>query len=164
MKSYRREKGMVLFYGSHMSNWYRSDFTLDGVTYSSSEQYMMAQKATLFKDDEALAKIMATKDPKAQKALGKKVKGFVKEEWEAVARPLVYKGCLAKYEQNATIAADLLSTDNDELVEASPTDRIWGIGLAVDNDDALDKTKWRGTNWLGQVLMRVRDTLRKAAA
>lgn len=149
-----------LFYGGPFSNWAFAPFHLDGTDYTCSEQYMMAKKAELFDDEDTLKKIMATDSPHEQKALGKKVKNFNKAKWEAVAKEVVYRGCLAKFNQNPDLKAFILSTEDQVLVEASPTDTIWGIGLAENDPRALDPNQWKGTNWLGEVLMDVRDTIR----
>jgi ribA/ribD-fused uncharacterized protein len=148
-----------LFYNGPFCQWYRSPFTVNGVQYTCAEQYMMAQKARLFLDDVSLAKIMATDSPSEQKALGKRVKGFVKEQWEAVARDVVMRGSLAKFTSSIELYTDLLETEGTLLVEASPTDRIWGIGLSEYDEDCHDVSKWRGTNWLGQVLTDLREML-----
>lgn len=149
----------VFFYGGPFSQWHRSKFTLDGVTYNTAEQYMMAMKADYFGDADTLAKILKSKDPSEQKALGRQVSNFDAEAWNAVSRGFVYKANMAKFSDPA-LKQIILSTGNKELVEASPYDKIWGIGLGQDNDDRFDKTKWRGTNWLGEVLMKVRKDLR----
>jgi len=149
-----------MFWGGPFSQWYPSVFEVDGVTYNCAEQYMMAKKAELFGDDVALAKIMESPDPREQKRLGRTVKGFVDWTWNAVARDVVFRGNVAKCSQNLSIQAYLLATINREIVEASPEDVIWGIGLAADDPDAQDKNSWQGTNWLGMVMMDVRAALR----
>lgn len=158
-----RQKGDVKihpFYGGPFSNWANCSFAVDGVTYTSSEQFMMAKKAMLFGDHESLAIIMGTDNPAKQKAQGKLVKRFVKEMWEAVAKDVVFRGCMAKFTQNAKFHDYIMNTGEDIIVEASPTDRIWGVGIAEDDPDIYDKSKWKGTNWLGEVLMDVRKALR----
>lgn len=146
----------VFFYGGFMSQWYPSTFEVDGVKYCTAEQYMMAMKADYFGDDDAKAKIMATTDPSEQKAIGRTVKNFDTEAWNAVSRGFVYKANMAKFTQNATLKAKLLNTGKRELVEASPYDAIWGIKMGMNDPNLTDKSKWRGTNWLGEVLMKVR--------
>lgn len=144
----------------YMSQWYISPMTIDGVTYNCCEQFMMAEKARKFNDTAALAAIMGETDPFKQKKLGRAVKNFVKEEWDAACRPVVYRGNLAKFEQNDELKKLLLATGDAILVEASPVDRIWGIGLAPNHPSVCDPTKWRGTNWLGEAIMQVRTSLR----
>jgi ribA/ribD-fused uncharacterized protein len=122
---------------------------------------MMAKKALLFNDVETYNKIMAADDPKIQKSLGRIVNGFVKEEWEAVCRDIVYEGNYAKFTQNAVMKSELLRTGDRELVEASPYDTIWGIGMHETDPNILDKSKWKGTNWLGEAIMKVRETIKK---
>ena len=149
-----------LFYGGPFSNWVRGKFEVDGKVYATSEQYMMEQKALFFGDTEMAEKIMGTRDPAQQKAFGRLVKNFDAAKWNAVSRDIVYKGCLAKFTQIEEYKEYMLATGDEELVEASPYDKIWGIGLGQNDPRALDKSQWQGTNWLGEVLMRVRETLR----
>jgi ribA/ribD-fused uncharacterized protein len=153
-----------LFYGGTFSQWYKRNFKIDGVVYNTAEQWMMAEKARLFNDEDALKAILETRDPHRQKTIGRLVKNFDKSKWEAIegnGKPycwnVVYQGNYAKFSQNPDLKEYLLNTKGKILVEASPTDRIWGIGLAMDNPDAHDQSKWRGTNWLGEVLTQLRD-------
>lgn len=154
----------IFFWGGTYSQWCPSNFTIDGVTYNCCEQYMMAKKALLFNDNNAYKEIMATKSPKEQKAIGRKVKGFDKDKWDAVCREIVYEANYAKFTQNAVMKSELLRTGDREIVEASPEDKIWGIGMHESHPDILDKSKWKGTNWLGEAIMRVRETLDKENA
>jgi ribA/ribD-fused uncharacterized protein len=153
------ENQFVFFYDGPFSQWYRSTFEVDGTEYNCAEQYMMAQKARLFDDEEALHKIMKSHSPSDQKATGRKVKNFDPDKWNKVAKALVYRANMAKFSE-PYLKEYILGTGNKEIVEASPTDRIWGIGMSESDPDRFDKSKWRGTNWLGEVLMQVRDTLR----
>ena len=147
----------TLFWDGPFSQWARSEFVIDGITYNCAEQYMMAEKARLFGDTEVLAKIMAAKHPSRQKELGRKVKGFDADRWNAVAKDVVRRGSRAKYGQNPSLLTELLATKGTTLVEASPFDTIWGIGLGAEDPRCLDRSTWRGTNWLGEVLDEVRD-------
>lgn len=148
-----------LFWGGPFSQWYPCVFEIEGVRYNCTEQYMMVKKAQLFGDADAAAAIMATTVPSEQKAIGRQVKGFDDKTWHAVARDIVYRGNMAKFTQNPELRKFILCTFEQEIVEASPEDVIWGIGLGEHHPDAQDKSKWKGTNWLGQVLMDVRDAL-----
>lgn len=142
------------------SNWYLSKFTDDqGIEYTCSEQYMMYQKAILFGDTEIAEEILDAPDPKDQKALGRKIRGFDSKVWEANAKRIVYEGCKLKFEQNPRILETLLKTEGTLLVEASPYDKIWGIGLGEDDPRIHDPKNWQGTNWLGEVLTDLRDDL-----
>lgn len=149
----------TFFWGGIFSQWTPSIITIDGVTYNCCEQYMMAQKALFFGDNEIHDAIMKVSTPKSQKALGKAVKNFDPVKWATVAKDIVYKANYAKFSSDDLYKRALFMTDGTELVEASPYDTIWGIGLTADHPDALDKSKWRGTNWLGEVLTKVRDDL-----
>ena len=151
----------VLFWRGPFSQWYPSEFKVDGISYNCAEQYMMAEKAKLFGDNKIRKQIMKTNSPREQKALGRKVSNFDAGKWNSVARDIVYKGNLAKFSQNKDLQKELLTTEDKTLVEASPYDKIWGIGLAADDPNATRPENWKGTNWLGEVLMRVRDELRK---
>jgi ribA/ribD-fused uncharacterized protein len=158
------KEAFTFFWHGPFSQWHASPFTIDGVAYSCAEQYMMAEKARLFRDEEALAEILATSSPKRQKQLGRQVRGFHESTWTNQAREIVYRGNWAKFTQNADLKALLLATAGTTLVEASPVDRIWGIGLAEDDPEAWDRRTWRGRNWLGVVLTRVRDAMLAEAA
>lgn len=150
-----------LFWGGECSQWYPSKFydpTLK-MYFNCTEQYMMYHKAMVFNDDEMMDKIMETDNPKTQKALGRKVKNFDADEWNNVCREIVYRGNLLKFSQNRKLFVFLMQNAGKHFVEASPFDKIWGIGLGEDDPDALDKSKWLGTNWLGEAINRVRDTL-----
>lgn len=149
----------TLFYGGIFSQWYQCSFTIDGIGYNCAEQYMMAQKASLFGDHVRYDQIMASRDPSEQKALGKLVRGFSKSAWEAVARDVVFRASMAKFTSSAGLLKGLLKTRGTLLVEASPTDVIWGIGLGEYDERALNPAEWRGMNWLGQVLTDAREQL-----
>jgi ribA/ribD-fused uncharacterized protein len=144
---------------SVFSQWWPCRFEVDGQAYSSAEQLMMAGKARLFGDEEIRAKILATHDPGAVKALGRKVRGFDEARWKAAAFELVTRGNVAKFGQDPRLRAYLLATGADVLVEASPLDAIWGIGLARDDERARDPRTWPGLNWLGFALGRARQEL-----
>jgi ribA/ribD-fused uncharacterized protein len=158
--------GYTLFYGSSepFSNWFRSPFvTIDEVagklTFPSAEHYMMYGKAVCFGDAAAAEAILKAQDPRSAKRLGRQVKGFDAQTWNQVARRVVYRGCRLKFTQNPDCYEALVATRGTQLVEASPTDRIWGVGLAEDDDRILDPGQWRGTNWLGEVLTLLREDL-----
>jgi ribA/ribD-fused uncharacterized protein len=144
---------------SCFSQWYESPFVIDDIVYQTAEHWMMAAKARLFGDEETLAKILESSDPKTAKALGRTVKNFDSDVWTANARRLVTEGNLAKFEQNGELRAFLVGTGNLVLVEASPYDRIWGIGLMADDEKAKSPATWQGENLLGFALMDVREKL-----
>jgi ribA/ribD-fused uncharacterized protein len=156
--------GFVFFWAGWPSQWHPADFTVEEVEYGCAEQFMMAEKARLFDDPEVLAQILATDSPRQHKALGRKVRGFDEHRWTSACRDIVYRGNLAKFSQNPDLKELLLATGTQTLVEASPTDRIWGIGLAADDPRATQRSAWRGKNWLGEALMRVRAELRGEGA
>lgn len=145
---------------SCFSQWWPADFTIDGLTYPTAEHWMMTGKARLFGDDQTARQIIATPSPKQVKDLGRQVKGFVEADWDRAKRRIVTEGNLAKFAQNGRLRDFLLSTGDRILVEASPVDQIWGIGLAADDEKARNPLEWRGDNLLGFALMDVRDDLR----
>ena len=149
----------TFFWGGEFSQWYPSEFTINGVSYSCCEQYMMAQKALMFGDQETFEKVMKTKSPKEQKALGRLVKNFDKDVWEAKCKDIVYEANYAKFTQDKDLYDVLLSTEGTELVEASPEDKIWGIGLSEFDPRIMNKANWLGTNWLGEILTKLREDL-----
>lgn len=141
------------------SQWFDAGFTLHGVRYATAEHFMMAEKARLFGDQEALARILQARTPQDAKGLGRKVKNFDGAAWEARAFACVVEGNRAKFSQNPRLGAWLRGSVPTVLVEASPEDAIWGIGLHRDDPRAQDPTQWEGTNRLGFALMVVRDGL-----
>lgn len=145
---------------SPFSQWHPSRFTVDGQRFNSAEQYMMYGKAMLFGDDEVAGQILRAVSPRQQKSLGRKVRGFDDERWCREREDIVYRGNHAKFTQNAHLRAELMATGDTELVEASPTDLIWGVGMAEDNPLIHDPANWQGLNLLGKVLTRLRDDLR----
>ena len=146
----------IFFWGGTYSQWCPSLFVIDGVEYNCAEQYMMAKKALLFGDYESLEKIMNSNSPKDQKQFGKEVKGFDKATWETYCKKYVEDANYAKFTQNKKMLDELIDSGNRKLVEASPQDKIWGIGMAENHPDILDESKWKGTNWLGEAIMVVR--------
>jgi ribA/ribD-fused uncharacterized protein len=143
--------------GKHcFSQWYEAPFTIDGITYPTAEHWMMAEKARLFSDDEALRRVLAAGNPGAAKAAGRTVRGFDEQAWTAARWRIVVRGNQAKFAQNPDLRAFLESTGDRVLVEASPVDRIWGIGLAEGDPAAENPERWRGLNLLGFALMEVR--------
>lgn len=149
------------FWNGFCSQWYPAKFIIDGVSYNCAEQYMMAQKAILFNDDEQLNLIMHTDSPQVQKAAGRKVKNFDPVKWNEISRLVVYRANLAKFSQNARLWYKLENLGDRIIVEASPYDIIWGIGMHAQDDGIEDPKNWKGTNWLGEAIMQVRSDLRQ---
>ena len=148
---------------SPFSQWHPTSFRVSGTAFSSAEQYMMYGKATLFEDTDAADAILATDDPRRQKALGRGVTNYDDAAWRREARRIVYEGNCAKFVQNAPLREALLATGEKLLVEAAPNDRRWGIGLAEDDERAHEKATWLGSNWLGYVLTLLRNDIRLTA-
>jgi ribA/ribD-fused uncharacterized protein len=147
------------FWAGPFSQWHRCYFGLSGITYVCAEQWMMAEKARLFSDSETLQLILKTKDAKEHKRLGRLVKNFDPAIWNVHAKSIVYDGNFHKFTQNKDLLKLLYDTAPKTLVEASPYDKIWGIGLAENDSRALKRATWQGTNWLGETLTKLRDDL-----
>ena len=143
-----------------LSQWWPCHFEAEGVGYTCAEQYMMAQKAVLFGDEEVLREIMNAGHPKQFKALGRKISGFKQDIWDNSCRDIVTAGNVAKFSQNSELGDYLINTKERVLVEASPYDKIWGIGMGKDNPKCENPSLWNGTNYLGFCLMEARDILR----
>jgi ribA/ribD-fused uncharacterized protein len=144
---------------SPFSQWHPSQFTVGGITYSCAEQYMMHQKALLFRDAKTAALVLATDDPAKQKKLGRRVSPFRGGVWERECRRIVKDGNMAKFSQNPELKAALFATAGTTLVEASPLDQIWGVGLAASDPAIQNRATWRGENRLGEALTQVREEL-----
>jgi len=141
------------------SQWFEASFQVDGQTYLTAEHFMMAEKACLFGDRETRASILAARTPAEAKKLGRGVKGFDDALWEQARFDIVVRANEAKFSQNQALRDYLLTTGDRVLVEASPVDRIWGIGLAANDERALEPRAWCGLNLLGFALMEVRARL-----
>lgn len=139
-------------------------FTIDGIQYNCVEQWMMAEKARLFKDDEVYQKIMNSPHPKAQKAFGRKIRGYDDAEWSKVRYEVVLKGTIEKYKQNPELLELLLATGDAQFVECSPMDRIWGIGMRRTDPNATIPDRWQGQNLLGKIITAAREILKQESA
>ena len=140
----------------YLSNWYCSAFTVDEITFSSMEQYMMYKKAILFQDYQTAEKILSTDDVAEIKALCRIVQHFDEEIWREKREKIVHKGVLQKFLQNPELAEKLLETGEQMIAECAVKDKIWGIGLSMGDEERFCVDKWKGQNLLGQILMQVR--------
>ncbi|WP_224995120.1 NADAR family protein [Cesiribacter sp. SM1] len=143
------------------SQWYPSKFTVDGLEYQTAEHWMMAEKARLFGDKEIAEKIIQATTPGHAKDLGRQVKNFDNQKWLDNRFDIVRTGTYHKFNAYPDMKEYLLSTADRILVEASPVDNIWGIGMAKDHPDAENPLKWKGENLLGFALMDVREQMKK---
>lgn len=143
----------------YLSNWYLSEFKLDGVNFTSMEQYMMYKKAVCFEDDDIAKEILKTANVAVIKSLGRQVKNYKESYWNGIRQLIVYEGLMEKFTQNEELKIRLKETGNNILAECAVKDRIWGIGLSMKDSNRLDPEKWRGQNLLGYTLMVVRDRL-----
>ncbi|MEM1136252.1 MAG: NADAR family protein [Bacteroidota bacterium] len=161
----------LFFWGHHPSKdgsitatvfsqwWAGHPFVEDSIHYKTAEHYMMARKARLFNDEEMLTEIVASNTPSEAKKLGRMVKNFDQLVWEKHRCEIVIQGNYLKFSQHPELEELLMNTKNRIIVEASPRDRIWGIGIGKNNENAENPAKWRGSNLLGFCLMEVRDML-----
>lgn len=166
----KKEKQEFLFFWGHtvkdeitkacFSQWFPSEFKEDGMSYKTAEHYMMAGKAKLFNDNEILARILKAETPNQAKSLGRKVKNFDPKIWDEHKYEIVKQGNFLKFSQNEKFKQFLISTNDKILVEASPYDAIWGIGMLETDSRAQNPSQWDGENLLGFALMEVRDELR----
>ncbi|MFG2649645.1 NADAR family protein [Streptomyces sp. NPDC048436] len=145
---------------SCLSQWWPSPFTVDGVEYGTAEHWMMAAKARLFADAEAERAVLAARTPAEAKNAGRLVRGFDEAIWARERFGIVVEGSVHKFASSADLSSFLVGTGSRVLVEASPMDRVWGIGLAADDERAHDPERWRGPNLLGFALMGARERLR----
>lgn len=144
---------------SCLSQWWISQFEKDGVLYHTAEHYMMAAKARIFQDEEVLAEIIKSKNPREVKALGRRIKGFDDKIWNDAKYRAVVEGNYLKFSQDDALSKYLIDTSEQVIVEASPVDSIWGVGMAEDHPDISNVDLWRGENLLGFALMEARDLL-----
>lgn len=163
-ESYGKQK-IICFHNpdepnGYLSNWYLCNFVVDGISYTSAEQYMMYQKAVLFGDLITAEKIMKTNHTGKIKAYGRSVSPYNDKEWSGHRYQLVYQGVLEKFRQNEQLAESLLETGDAILAECAVRDTIWGIGLSMKDERRKDMLEWKGQNLLGEILMQVREELR----
>ncbi|MEU6069960.1 MULTISPECIES: NADAR family protein [Streptomyces] len=144
---------------SCLSQWWPSPFVVDDVEYATAEHWMMAGKARLFGDAEAERRILAAGHPSQAKNAGRLVRGFDEAIWERERFRIVVEGSVHKFTADTGLRGFLLNTGNRVLVEASPVDRVWGIGLAADDEAAVHPERWRGPNLLGFALMEARERI-----
>ena len=161
----RGERVRYVFFWGHqprrdgaecLSQWAPSPFVLDDVRFATAEHYMMWRKAMLFGDERTAARVLEAGHPKQAKDLGRQVRGFDERVWAGARYGIVVDGSVAKFRQNPAMGTYLTGTHDRVLVEASPLDRVWGIGLAADDPRAQDPARWRGLNLLGFALMEAR--------
>ncbi|NGY66416.1 NADAR family protein [Lentzea sp. NEAU-D13] len=145
-----------------LSQWWPCSFVVEGQQFASAEHYMMWRKALLFNDTAVAERVLAARTPAEAKALGRAVSGFVDATWVSARLEIVVEGSLAKFGQDRALRSYLLGTGSRVLVEASPQDRVWGIGLVASDPRAADPSTWLGLNLLGEALMEVRSRLSAA--
>lgn len=161
LRNYRETEDFIFFYGSGYSQWFPCKITdVEGNVFPTSEHFMMYHKAKLFGDTGVMQKVFKTPRPEDVKKLGREVKNFNAQLWDKNKEYIVTLGNYYKFTQNPEYQKLLYLSGNKEIVEASPYDKIWGIGLAVSDDRVLDKFNWQGENLLGECIMTVREIVR----
>lgn len=146
------------FIGGFLSQWYDSDFELDGVIFPTAEHYMMYRKAKLFLDLPIMDRILFTKSPREAKKLGREVRNFNQRKWDRQKLSIVQAGNRAKFEQNHDLRMRLMAIPSHVLiVEASPTDKVWGIGLSTESALIVPQERWPGENLLGVILTNLKN-------
>jgi ribA/ribD-fused uncharacterized protein len=158
-KFFENENG-IYFKSGYPSQWYISYFKIDNIEYNCCEKYMMAEKARFFGDVDSEKLIMISDDPKEHKKLGRNVKNFDSDRWNAVVDDIVFKANFAKFTQNLQLKIKLLASGGKMYVECSPYDCIWGNGMNITDTLNTSIENWKGTNRLGLAIMKVRNTLR----
>lgn len=169
------EKNSFLFFWGHtgkpdvlgkecLSQWYPRPFKLYGIEFKTAEHWMMFWKAMLFEDALSARMILDAETPKEAKVLGRKVSGYDQKIWDQNKEKIVFDGNLLKFTSHSDLKEFLLSTKDLEIVEASPYDKIWGIGMAASNPKAHDRKSWSGQNLLGEILGEVRTSIRQEGA
>lgn len=156
------KNGYLLFWDGPYSQWYPSDFVFMNKKFTCAEQAMMYHKASVFGDYDTAVEILATDNPRTQKALGRQVKNFDEQVWDAVRLSIVRLISREKFSQNEDLKTMMMDHYDKglTLVEASPYDKIWGIGLGENHPDATNPQKWQGKNLLGEALMWAREVIR----
>ena len=144
----------------YLSNWYRAEFDLDGIHFTSTEQYIMYRKCTLLGDQASAKAVLATDDPEKQQAIGQKAQGYIGNLWAGSRQMIAAKGLMAKFSQNDDLKQQLLSTGDSWLVECAGSDKVWACGIRLKDDSRRDIANWTGTNILGFALMQVREMLK----
>ena len=142
-----------------LSNWYPSPFEVNGIRFSSMEQYMMYEKAITFGDTVTAKKILLESDAASIKAYGRQVANYEEIFWNGVRQIVVYCGLLEKFSQNEDLRKKLKATGSEPLAECAVHDTVWGIGLSMRDPDRFNIQKWRGQNLLGFALMHVREQI-----
>jgi ribA/ribD-fused uncharacterized protein len=153
------ENKYTFFWGNHFSQWYPSVFVIDGITYKTAEHYMMWCKAKLFHSERIADMILESDNPDDVRWLGRQIQGFDDTIWKQNCKKFVYDGSYAKFTQNADLLKVLMTTGKTKIVEASPQDFNWGIGLTEEEAKQVPEQKWPGTNWLGEILTQLREDL-----
>jgi ribA/ribD-fused uncharacterized protein len=162
---YIEKNGILAFQKGPLSQWYGAyedqdgGFVYDTIKYNCAEQWMMARKAYIFNDFDMMSDILKEKNPKNQKALGRKVVGYKQEVWDKVKKKIVFMGNVLKFSQNPSLYIFLNKTKGLTLVEAAPWDKVWGCGTGPEDERTFNEEQWQGENLLGKMIMKVRESI-----
>ena len=143
-----------------LSNWYLASFDLEGIHFTSTEQYIMYKKCLIFGDVDAAKEVLATNDTAEQQKIGRNAKGYNGFVWSGMRQMIAFRGLMAKFEQNDDLRQKLIDTDDAILVECAGSDKVWACGIKLDDDMRFDSANWSGENILGFALMEVRSLLK----
>ena len=160
-----KEYPAVYFYGTedkngYLSNWYRSPFTVDGITFNCMEQFIMYEKCMTFGDTESAQKVLNAEDPKEQKRIARAASGYDEKVWDGMRQVIALRGLIEKFRQNPELKEKLLATGDAYLVESTYRDRIWACGRNLSGTGKNDISGWNGRNILGFALMQAREFLK----
>ncbi len=144
----------------YLSNWYPSPFDLDGMRFTSTEQYIMYRKCMAFGDEKSAAAVMTTNDPAKQQEIGRYAENYIDSAWKAMRQSVATVGLLEKFRQNEELRNKQLDTGDAYLVECAHLDKAWACGRGLDENERFDASLWTGSNILGFALMEVRNMIR----
>ncbi len=144
-----------------LSNWYPSPFDLDGIHFSSAEQYIMYRKCMLFGDEPSAKAVLATNDPKQQQAIGRNASGYMETVWAGARQMAAFRALMAKFSQNENLKQKLLDTGDAYLVECAGSDKVWACGIRLADDRRFNTANWDGSNILGFLLLEVRTLMKE---
>jgi len=133
---------------------------LDGIHFTSVEQFIMYQKCLIFGDANSANQILSTDDTAKQQKIGRNAKGYIGNVWAGMRQMVVFRGLMEKFRQNEDLKQKLIDTGDAWLVECAGSDKIWACGIRLNDDRRFDVANWDGQNILGFALMEVRRKLR----
>lgn len=149
----------VFFWGGHYSQWAASPFYHDGNYFPTAEHFMMYHKCMAFKDTQRAQMVLDLEGPDQVKAVGRQIEAYTDAVWDAIRFDIVVMGNVLKFSQNPDFFEVMRNDCEKCIVEASPYDRIWGIGRSETDPNLDDVDEWDGLNLLGYAIMEARERL-----